>query len=212
MHRSRFKNLQWICRACVWALIVAAPIGVAEEAPTPNEIIETTVMALSERLDGRTTYYGENRAELYALIEELLLPNFDVRYAGYLVLGKHWSPATREQRDLFIDVFYRFLLQSYANGILEFRQNSIKVLPPDDDEDEKRRVVKTEMRLDDGSVVPINYSMRKSKAGWRVYDVRIEGVSYVHNYRNQFNAEIAALGVDALIDRLNSEAAVSRAE
>jgi phospholipid transport system substrate-binding protein len=196
----------------VWALIVAAPIGVAEEAPTPNEIIETTVLALSERLDGRTTYYGENRAELYALIEELLLPNFDVRYAGYLVLGKHWPPATREQRDLFIDVFYRFLLQSYANGILEFRPDSIKVLPPDDDEDEKRRVVKTEMRLDDGSVVPINYSMRKSKAGWRVYDVRIEGVSYVHNYRNQFNAEIAALGVDALIDRLNSEAAVARAE
>ncbi len=65
--------------------------------------------------------------------------------------------------------------------------------------------MKTETRMDDGSEVPINYSMRKTPDGWRVYDVRIEGVSYVQNYRNQFNAEIAALGVDAVIDRLSAE-------
>ena len=215
MHLSPLINRQWICRACVWVLILTAPAGtgLAADAQTPQEIIESTVTAVTGRLDGRTTYYDEHRGELYTLIDELLLPHFDTRYSGYLVLGKHWKTASKEQRDRFIDVFYRFLLQSYANGILEFQQNSIRVLPSEDEDDgEKRRVVQTEMRLDDGSVVPINYSMRNSKAGWRVYDVRIEGVSYVHNYRNQFSAEIAALGVDALIERLNNEAIAATTE
>lgn len=213
MHRSRLINLQWICRACVWALIFTAPAGVAEEALTPHAIIETTVTAVAERLDGRTAYYDEHRQELYALIDELLLPHFDIRYAGYLVLGKHWASASSDQRDRFIDVFYRFLLQSYANGILEFQQNTIIILPADGEgQDEKRRMVRTEMRMDDGSEVPVNYSMRRSKAGWRVYDVRIEGISYIHNYRNQFNAEIAAVGVDAVIDRLNIVVAAAASE
>ncbi|MFW2404456.1 MAG: MlaC/ttg2D family ABC transporter substrate-binding protein [Gammaproteobacteria bacterium] len=172
---------------------------------TPHEIIESTATAVTSRLDGRADYFDENPGELYELIDELLLPHFDVRYAGRLVLGKHWKTASKEQRDRFVDVFYKFLLQSYANGILEVEQGSIKVLPADDQENEKRVVVKTETRMDDGSEVPINYSMRKTKNGWRVYDVRIEGVSYVQNYRNQFNAEIAALGVDAVIDRLTAE-------
>lgn len=176
-----------------------------EAERSPYEIIETTAMAVSERLDGRKVYYDENPGELYALVDELLLPHFDVRYAGRLVLGKHWKAATKEQRKRFVNVFYQFLVQSYANGILEFEQGSIKVLPPEGEENEKRVVVKTETRMDDGSEVPINYSMRKTRDGWRVYDVRIEGVSYVQNYRNQFNAEIAALGVDAVIDRLNDE-------
>jgi phospholipid transport system substrate-binding protein len=63
------------------------------------------------------------------------------------------------------------------------------------------------MRMDDGSTVPVNYSMRNGSVGWRAYDVRIEGVSYVQNYRNQFNAEITANGINAVIARLESEAA-----
>lgn len=183
---------------------IAATVA-ADPQPSPHEIIETTAEAVAERLNGRKGYFDENPDELYTLVDEVLLPNFDVRYAGRLVLGKHWKVASREQRDRFVDVFYRFLVQSYANGILEFEQGSIKVLPPQGEGGEKRVVVKTVTRMDDGSQVPIDYSMRRTRDGWRVYDVRIEGVSYVQNYRNQFNAEIAALGVDAVIDRLNAE-------
>ena len=191
--------------AAVFAGGAGASTVEVESHPSPHEVVETTAMAVSERLDGRKVYFDEHPEELYALVDELLLPVFDVRYAGRLVLGKHWKTATKEQRDRFVDVFYRFLLQSYANGILEFEQGAIKVLPPDGEQNEKRVVVKTETRMDDGSEVPINYSMRRTSNGWRVYDVRIEGVSYVQNYRNQFNAEISALGVDAVIDRLNME-------
>ena len=135
------------------------------------------------------------------------MPHFDIRYAGRLALGKHWKAATKDQRNRFIDAFYEFLLQSYANGVLKFNEDAITVYPTEVEPDAKRVVVKTDMRMDDGSVVPVNYSLRKSSAGWRVYDVRIEGVSYIQNYRNQFNAEISAVGIEAVIERLESESA-----
>ena len=179
--------------------------ALADQDQHPHEIISTAASSITEQLNGRKGYLSENRHELYALINEILVPHFDVRYAGRLVLGKHWKAASASQRDRFIDVFYEFLMQSYANGVLKFNEDAITVHPVAPGADDKRVVVRTDMRMDDGSLVPVNYSMRKSASGWRVYDVRIEGVSYIKNYRNQFNAEIAALGIDAVIQRLQSE-------
>ena len=172
---------------------------------SPNDVVAKASSEIAERLDGRKDYLRENSAELYELIDEVLLPHFDTRFAGRLVLGNHWRSATEEQRARFIDVFYRFLVQSYADGILGFKQESLNILPPDGERDEKRAIVRTTIRMDDGTEVPVNYSMRNSSAGWRVYDVRIEGVSYIQNYRNQLNAEIKALGLDAVIERLQAE-------
>ena len=174
---------------------------------TPNQVIEATANAMADGLDGRRAYFEEHPEELYQLINDVLLPNFDARYAGYLVLGKHWRTASEEQRSRFIDAFYNFLLRSYAKAVLEFDQKKISILPPRGELGEKRAVVKTEMRLDDGSEIPVNYSMRNTDNGWKAYDVRIEGISYVQNYRNQFNAEISAKGIDSVIVRLESETA-----
>jgi phospholipid transport system substrate-binding protein len=183
-----------------------APDGGAESlAATPNQVVESAATAIAEQLDGRQDYLKDHSTELYALIDGLLLPHFDTRYAGRLVLGNHWNNATDEQRSRFVEVFYRFLVQSYADGILGFEQESLTILPADGNLDEKRAIVKTTIRMEDGTLVPVNYSMRNSSAGWRVYDVRIEGVSYIQNYRNQLNAEISALGIDAVIERLQAE-------
>ncbi|MEZ5565812.1 MAG: ABC transporter substrate-binding protein [Gammaproteobacteria bacterium] len=73
--------------------------------------------------------------------------------------------------------------------------------------DPRRTIVKTEMQLSDGKKLPVYYSMHKVKEGWRAFDVRIEGISYVQNYRNQFSAEIGAKGLDAVIARLKADAA-----
>jgi len=193
-----------IVLAPLLALVASWPLA-AEQQRQPHEIIQTAADSMTEQLRGRKEYLGENPDELYALVNDILVPHFDIRYAGRLALGRHWKGATEEQRDRFIDVFYEFLLQSYANGVLKFEEDAITVFPGESVADENRTVVKTQMRMDDGSQVPVNYSMRRSRAGWRVYDVRIEGVSYIQNYRNQFNAEIGALGIDAVIERLQAE-------
>ncbi len=188
----------------VATLVVPWAAG-ADQARLPHQIIETAARTMADEMRGRKDYLSENQEELYTLINEILVPHFDMRYAGYLVLGKYWKVATKEQRDRFIGVFYKFLLQGYANGILKFDEDAVIVHPAEAASNDKRAVVKTDMQMNDGAQVPVNYSMRNSKAGWRVYDVRIEGVSYIQNYRNQFNAEIGALGIDAVIERLQSE-------
>ena len=194
-------------RKWIGGLLVMAVVGIAwaQQDKTPHQIIEETAQTMADQLDGRQEYLEENTDELYELINEVMYPYFDTRYAGRLVLGKHWQNVTAEQRSRFIDAFYGFLLRSYAKGVLEFDQNNINILPARGEQDEKRAVVKTEMRLDDGSEVPVNYSMRKTSTGWKVYDVRIEGISYIRNYRSQFNAEIAANGIDSVIQRMETE-------
>jgi len=175
------------------------------EPASPYEVIDATATKLQQGLVGKQAYYSENEEELYALIDKEFLPVFDVRYAGFLVLGKHWQPATKEQRSRFIEAFYTFLIRSYAKGVLGFNQEDLVIYPESYSSDKKKAEVKTELKLANGTKVPVNYRLRLSDAGWRVYDVRIEGVSYIQNYRSQFNAEISAQGIDAVILRLETE-------
>lgn len=189
--------------ACLWLLAATALAA----GPSAHEVVETTVNRMAAQLDGRRDELSANKRELYALIDRELLPQFDTDYAGRLVLGKSWRTATPAQRERFVDAFYNFLLRSYATAILKFEQDKVRILPARKAPQDGRTVVETEMRMADGSVVPVNYAMHSTPAGWKAYDVRIEGISYVQNYRNQFNAEVAARGLDALISRLEKDTA-----
>ncbi len=175
--------------------------------PGPNEVVETTVRSMAQQIDARRSELTADKKALYALIDKELLPRFDTPYAGRLVLGKAWRTATPAQRDRFIEAFYNFLLRSYATAVLKFDQKQIRILPSRKPPVDGRTTVETEMRLPDAGLIPVNYAMRLTPSGWKAYDVRIEGISYVQNYRNQFNAEVAARGIDALILRLEKEAA-----
>jgi phospholipid transport system substrate-binding protein len=186
--------------------IVAASLWLAvAETPTPTDIVTATVNTLAAKIDGRQQELEANPPALYALVNEVFLPVFDTDYAGRLILGRHWRQASATQRQQFIDAFYDFLLRTYAKSVLRFRKDYVRVLPPGKSADAKRAVVKTEIRLDDGTIVPVNYTMRLTAEGWRAFDVRIEGISYVQNYRNQFSAEIGAKGLDAVIARLRAD-------
>ena len=195
-------------RLTVLLMLTFALSGVALASPSPRDVVVSSANEVARRLENRREYLAEHPDELYALVDEVLLPNFDIRYAGFLVLGPHWRTITEEQRDRFLTTFFDFLVRSYSRGLLDFDPKSLVILdvaaPP---ADEKRVQVKTTMRQDDGSIVPVNYSLRSTAKGWKVYDVRIEGVSYLQNYRNQFNAEISANGIESVISRLEQETA-----
>jgi phospholipid transport system substrate-binding protein len=186
---------------------VLALAGSAAAQQSPNELIESAVAETSEALEGRRPELESDREALYALIDEILLPRFDRRYAAQLVLGQHWREASQEQRERFIDAFYQALLAKYADGVLEFEQDRVEVLPFRGDTSQKRTMVRTQVTLDDGQKVPVNYAMVKRDSGWKIFDVTIEGVSYVRNYRAELDSEIRSKSLDAVIERFESEAA-----
>ena len=86
------------------------------------------------------------------------------------------------------------LLRKYGDGIVQFNQDSLEVLPFRGDDTKKRATVKTIVQLDDGTKVPVNYGVVKRDSGWMMFDVSIEGISYVRNFRTELNAEIQANG------------------
>lgn len=194
-----------------------ALVGLAFAAPasaqqSPNEVIESAVQETSETLAGRRDELESNRDALYELIDEILLPRFDRRYAAQLVLAQHWRSASPEQRDRFIDAFYHALLAKYADGVLEFEEDRVEILPFRGDPSDKRAMVRTTVTLNDGQKAPVNYAMVKRDSGWKIFDVTIEGVSYVRNYRAELDSEIRSKSLDAVIERFESEAAGNGAE
>ena len=189
---------------CV-ALIAAANVAVADDSP--NAIIDSAVAQLSEQLDGRKDELAENRKALYEIIDAILLPRFDRRFAAQLVLARHWRTATEEQQTRFIDAFYQALLRKYADGILEFDPDMITVLPFRGDATKKRAKVRSTVDLEDGSKVAVDYELVRRNSGWLVFNVIIEGVSYVRNFRAELESEIKATSLDDVIARLESEAA-----
>lgn len=191
------------------ASLVLVFLGANAFAQSPNDVIQSASEELTAALSDHKEALAADGDELYATIDKILLPRFDRRYAAQLVLGRHWRDANAEQRDRFIDAFYGSLLRKYSDGVLEFSQDRIEILPFRGDLSKPRTTVKTIVMLDDGTKVPVNYGMVNRDSNWLMFDVTIEGISYVRNFRTELNSEIQATGLDAVITRLEGEATTS---
>jgi len=191
-------------------LAVTALLGSASAVvDSPNSIVDDSVALLAEKLDGRKAELSGDRQSLYALIDEILLPRFDRKFAAQVVLAKHWRSATETQRTRFIEAFYQALVRRYADGILEFEPDKITVLPYRGDESKPRTKVRSTIAMNDGSKIAVDYELVKRDSGWLLFNVVIEGVSYVRNFRAELDAEIRSTSLDAVISRLETEADIS---
>jgi len=172
----------------------------------PYQMITVSIDSMTQRLGDETNKkrLGKNKAELYQIIDETLSPYFQKKYAGRLVLNNYWKDSSESQRERFTEGLYQSLIRSYALTMLNFDVSKIKVISGNISLEELKKItVKSEVDYK-GEVIPMNFSFAKFKQGWMFYDVRIEGVSYIKNYRNQFNAEISANGLESVILRLES--------
>ena len=175
-------------------------------AGEPNAFVQGAVDELAEKLDGRREELAADRKALYALIDGMLLPRFDRRGAAQLVLARHWRSASDAQKKRFIDAFYNALLRRYADGVLEFEADRIEILPFRGDASARRVTVRTMVTLNDGTRVPVDYTLIRRGDDWKMIDVVIEGISYIRNYRSELATEIAGSSLDAVIERLETEA------
>ena len=189
------------------AFILLPSISYAEDSLLPDEMITSSIDSMNSQLGDQENKrrLEDDKDELYSIIDSTLSPYFQKQYAGRLVLNKHWTKTDTDQRARFTEGLYQSLVKSYALTLLNFDVSNIKVLPIVEITDQtKKLTVKSEV-LYKGEVIPMNFSFGLFRDGWRFFDVRIEGVSYIKNYRNQFDAEITAVGIDAVIERLESE-------
>jgi phospholipid transport system substrate-binding protein len=173
----------------------------------PNELVTKVAQDTLRDLDAHRSEYKKDPKKVRELVDKNMLPYFDTAYAAQLVLAKHWRTATAEQRKRFVEAFYQSLLQNYGEALLEFTPDRLKILPFQGKPEDQVVTVRSEVRRDNGTRVPVNYSLRKTPQGWKAYDVTIEGVSYVKSFRTDFSSEIQQKGLDAVITRLESQVA-----
>jgi len=192
--------------AAVPALAQDASASAAAADQAPQAIVTTISDDLAKAIEGHQAELKSDKEKLIAVIDDVFLPHFDIDYASILVLGQNAAKATPEQRERFAKAFYNSITHRYAEGLLNYTRGRVKVLPFSGDLNNKRTVVRTQVMLDDGKSVSVDYAFRKSKSGdWKAYDVIIEGISYITNYRNQVDAEIKKEGLDKLTADLETK-------
>lgn len=178
--------------------------GHAAAQPGPSELVESAARSMLEGLDADRAGYRKDPSKVGGLVEKYLLPHFDIQYSARLVLGMHWRNATPEQRQRFADAFYHTLVDNYGSALVDFTSDRLKVFPTNTEAETDRATVRTEVTRDNGEKVAVNYSLRKTDAGWKAWDVVIEGISYVRSFREDYGAAIDRQGLDAVIERLES--------
>lgn len=190
----------------------ADPPAAAAPAPGPQEVMSDLSTRLFAGLDKESAKTRRNADKIRPLIDALLAPHFDMEYAARLVLGNHWRGATPEQRQAFGVVLYQRLLRTYAGAVAEWTPDRFKLLPLRADPAALQVTVHTLVSDSRNAVVPVDFRMRQTAEGWKIFDVTVDGVSYVRIYRDDTDEEITQKGLDASIARLAKSANVERAQ
>jgi phospholipid transport system substrate-binding protein len=190
--------------AAIGSLVIGASAANAQDANSsdPSQMLEGVARAMLTELDANRAEYRKDPTKIEALVEKDLLPHFDTEYAARLVLGAHWRDATAEQRKRFINGFYHSMIANYGKSLVDFTGDRLKVFPTKMGADADRTTVRTEVKRDNGSIVPVNYSMHRGPDGWKAWDVVIDGISYVKSFREDFGSEIDQKGLDEVITRM----------
>ena len=193
--------MKW--RAVAWVLIGWLSCGGAAWAiQSPQDLVHQTADQMINKLRTERKVIDQHPGRIYELVNEIVLPHFDFEKMSSWVLGKYWRGATPEQRKRFVEEFRNLLVRTYAKSLSSYQDNKISYLPFRGSPGQDDVTVRTEVDQPGGFPIPIDYSLYLKGGEWKVYDVTIDGVSLVTNYRTTFANQIRQDGLDKLIATL----------
>lgn len=173
------------------------------EVVGPDELVKNTTLEVIAVIKQDKDIQAGDRAKIYALIEEKVLTHFDFRRMSQLAMGKNWRQATPDQQDAIVKEFRSLLVRTYAVSLSQYRDQKIEIRPTKLEPDAKDATVKSLFIQSGREPVSVDYLMYKLPAGWKVFNISVEGVSLVENYRGTFNEQIRKSGIDGLIKTLS---------
>jgi phospholipid transport system substrate-binding protein len=184
------------------ALVGFSSLSMAEVV-APDVLVKKTADEVLEIVKNDKDIQAGDQKKIFDLAETKILPNFDFERVCRLVLGRNWANATDEQKAQFQKEFRSLLLRTYSSALSKYQNQTIEYLPFRLQPDATRATVKTRILQPGGQPIGLDYTLEKGPNGWKVFDIVIEDVSLVTNYRSQFNNEIRQVGgMDGLIQRL----------
>ena len=198
MHRSKLNS------ALLLALALAAPALPAQEIE-PNALLQSTTLEVITAIKRERDLHGGQPKQVAALVETKVLPLFDFTRMTQIAVARNWRLATPEQRLTLTAEFktllvrtYSTALSSYRDQVIEFR--SLRSVPADTEV-----TVRSVVKQSGTAPIAMDYDMEKTPAGWKVFDIKVEGISLVTTYRDTFAEIIRDGGVDGLIKALEDK-------
>ncbi len=179
---------------------------------SPDELVKRTAEDVLATVRSDKDIQAGDQEKIFALAEEKIVPNFSFDKVSRMVLGKNWTKATPEQKTAFQAEFRTLLIRTYASALSKYRNQTIEYKPLRLADEASIASVKTQIIQSGGQPIVVDYSLEKQADVWKVYDIVIEGVSLVTNYRSQFAQEIRQNGLDSLVKKLNDKNSAAMAK
>jgi phospholipid transport system substrate-binding protein len=199
MHRAAFKYSLLLLAIVLCGVTV--PLRAAELGPDALAKSVTDEVLAIVRAD-REIQSG-NRQRVLQLVEQKIVPHFSFTRMTQLAMGRNWRQASPDQQKTLVEQFKVLLVRTYTAAFTQYRNETIEYRPTRMKPGDTDAVVQSFINRPGAQPVAVDYSMEKTPEGWKVYNVKIEGVSLVETYRNTFNAEVQKSGVDGLIRTLS---------
>lgn len=177
---------------------------------SPQEIVISTAEQTIAKIKSKKEFIKKNPEYLNALVNEYVVPRFDFERSARRVLGKYWRKATPEQQKQFTVEFKNLLVRTYATSLSEYSDQKITYLPFRGKPGAEEVTVRSEVEQAGGFPIPIDYRLHKKNGEWKVFDVVIDDISLVANYRTSFGREVRKTSIEALIKRLAARNAESK--
>jgi phospholipid transport system substrate-binding protein len=188
----------------ILALMLAPVLALADDAAPDALVKDVTNDVLAIVRQDKAIQSGDTRKAI-DLVEAKVLPHFNFKRMTALAVGRDWRQATPAQQEQLTEAFKVLLVRTYSNAITQYRDQVIDFKPLRAQPEDTDVLVRTEVKQPGAKAVQIDYSLEKTAAGWKVYDVVVAGVSLVTNYRGSFSQEIKAGGIDGLIKSLQAK-------
>ena len=184
------------------------PAGVAQaqqkEVP-PDVLVKQVTLEVVDLIAKDKEIRGGNRAKLIGLINDKVIPHFNFTSMAALAMGQSWNKATPDQKKRVTEEFKILLVRTYASALASYSDQKFDFRPLRSKPTDTDVTVNVRVLQPGTQPVPIDYSMEKTPAGWKVYDVVVGGVSLVANYRTEFNNLVRESGVEGLIKNLSAK-------
>ena len=168
----------------------------------PEELVKQITADVLETVKSDKQLQAGDRRKALAMAEQKILPHLDFREAAQLAMGKSWNTASPAQQAQIINEFRSMLVRIYSNAIQVYRGQTMKVLPVRLAPGATEVTVRNQYLSQGRPPVPVEYAMKKTPEGWKVYDISVEGVSLVLTYRAEFESITRTSGIDGLLKRL----------
>lgn len=186
---------------CFSLVLLAAPAA-ATWSVAPRLVVEEATEQMIVAITDERALIDAQPGRVQELATQILAPHFDFERMSARVLGKNWQKADAAQRQRFMEEFRSLLVRTYSTALWGYYDQQINYLPVREGANGKTAIVRTEILPTGGQPIPINYAMYTNGTNWRVYDVSVDGISLVINYRSSFTAMVRRIGLDGLIDKL----------